>query len=500
MSPGPEATDLPSRTFFGHPIGLANLFFTEMWERFSYYGMRALLVLFLVDAVNHGGFGLDDRTATAIYGLYTASVYLFALGGGWLADRVMGGQRAVLIGGVIIACGHLLLGFAGEARVFYLGLVVIVAGTALLKPNVSAMVAQLYPEGGARSDAGFTLYYMGINLGAMIGPLVTGWLAQRYGWHWGFGAAAAGMILGVLQFAATRHQLGVAGREPHGLPNGADPRRILGWLLGLAALVALLVGLAWSGALRLDPIAVQAGSTQIIVVAALLYFAYLLTGAGLTSLEKKRVWLLLVLFLGCALFWSGFEQAGSSFNLFAERYTRLQYGALHIPAAWFQSVNSVFLVLLAPVMTALWMSLGARRLDPSAPVKFALGLAGMAGGFIVLAGAAHFVAAGQQVGPQWLILTYLLHTIGELALSPIGMSACAQLVPQRFVGQVLGLWFLGMSLGNLIASRLAGNFDPANTAAMPGQFMNIFWFGMVSAVALLIASHFIQRWIRNSER
>lgn len=490
----------PPRGFFGHPIGLANLFFTEMWERFSYYGMRALLVLFLVDAVQKGGYGLDDPSANAIYGLYTASVYLFNLGGGWLADRIFGAQRAVLWGGVIIAIGHIMLGFAPLPSLFYLGLMVIVVGTSLLKPNVSAMVAQLYPEGGARCDAGFTIFYMGINLGAALGPIVTAWLAQRYGWHWGFGAAAVGMICGVVQFALTRHQLGGAGREPAGAPpQGADPRRMLRWSLGLLATIAALVALMWSGVLGIGARELRDACTWAISAVALGYFAYLLLFAGLAGVERQRVLLLFVLFAASAAFWSGFEQAGSSLNLFAERYTQRQYGGLQIPAGWFQALNPIFIIVFAPVFAALWVKLSARLINPSAPVKFTFGVLGMALGFLVMALAARYVVAGQLAGPQWLTLTYLLHTFGELCLAPIGMSASSQLVPKRFVGQSLGIWFLGLSLGNLMASRMAGDFDPAHVEGMPGQFMRIVWFGLISAVLVLLIGGALRRHIDRAE-
>jgi proton-dependent oligopeptide transporter, POT family len=487
------------RKFFGQPVGLATLFFTEMWERFSYYGMRALLVLFLVNAVQTGGFGLDDRTATAIYGLYTAAVYMSALPGGWIADRLIGTQSAALWGGIIIAIGHLLLGISGTAAsLFYFGLLVIVIGTGLLKPNLSALVAQLYPEGGARRDGGFTIYYMSINLGAFLGPLVTAWLAQQYGWHAGFFAAAVGMILGVIYFQWSRKLLGGAGRGRPPLPAGETAPRV-GRTLGIiATVVAVLVAVFWSGAIRVSPTEIQKGSTWAIVIVSAAYFAYLLFFAGLTLPERKRAVLMLVLFLGCALFWSGFEQAGSSFNLFAERYTVRVYDAFTVPAGWFQSLNAIFIVILAPVFTALWVTLGARNLDPSTPVKFALGLLGMALGFLVMAAAARYVAAGSMVGAGWLVSVYLIHTFGELCLSPVGLSAFTKLAPPRFVGQSLGIWFMGTALGNLIAGRIAGEFDADNLAAMPGQLMNIFWFGTISAAVLLVIGIMINKWIGNT--
>jgi POT family proton-dependent oligopeptide transporter len=488
-----------NRQILGHPVGLVTLFFSELWERFSYYGMRALLVLFLVDAVSKGGFGLDDRTATAIYGLYTAAAYVVALPGGWIADRLIGTQAAALWGGIIIACGHLLLGLSGASAVmFYVGLAVIIAGTGLLKPNLSALVAQLYPEGGYRRDAGFTIYYMSVNIGAFFGPLLTAWLAQAYGWHYGFFAAAVGMILGVFVFLGTRGLLHGAGMHPAPPPPGRQAPNARAWLGGITVGFALLVAAIASGSIPVSPVAFQAASTWVIVGISAAYFIYLFFFAGLRVIDRKRAVMMLVLFLACALFWSGFEQAGSSFNLFAERYTDRQAGSFLIPAGWFQSLNPFFIVVFAPLFSALWVTLGARNLDPSAPLKFVFGLLGMALGFVILADAARYVAAGQQVSAMWLVSVYLVHTFGELCLSPVGLSAFTKLAPPRLVGQSLGVWFMGTSLGQLIAGRIAGEFDANNLAAMPGQLMRIFWFGAASAVALLIVGTIVHRWIAAS--
>lgn len=484
------------RGFLGQPAGLSTLFFTEMWERFSYYGMRALLILFLTNAVATGGFGIDDRTAAAIYGLYTAAVYVVALPGGWIADRLIGTQKAVLWGGIIIALGHLLLGFSGSAQAwFYLGLVVIVIGTGLLKPNIAALVAQLYPEGGYRRDAGFTIYYMSVNLGAFLGPLLTAWLAQQYGWHAGFLAAAGGMILGVIYYLRTRARLHGAGLNPAAPVKGQTPLNARSWLLAFGSFMLALVLLFWSGAVDLTPVELQAGSTFVIIAVSLAYFTYLFLGAGLTGPEKRRALLMLILFLGCALFWSGFEQAGSSFNLFADRYTDRRIGNFEVPAGWFQSLNPVYIIIFAPLFSALWVRLGLRNLDPSAPVKFVLGLLGMALGFVILAAAARLVAAGNMVGMGWLASVYLIHTFGELCLSPVGLSAFTKLAPERLVGQSLGVWFMGTALGNLIAGRIAGEFDAGNLDAMPGQLMHIFWFGSTCALVLLVAGYLVNKWI-----
>ncbi len=487
------------RTFFGHPAGLATLFFLEMWERLSFYGMRALLVLFLVHSVAQGGFGLDVRTAAAIYGLYVGGTYIACLPGGWIGDRLLGSQRAVLIGGIIITCGHVLLGFAPSSAVFFLGLLVIVIGTGLLKPNASAIVAQLYSGGGAPLDAGFTIYYVGVNVGATIGPLITGWLGERYGWSYGFMAAAVGMAIGVLQFLWSRRYLGDAGRAP--MAHSAEvlaataARRALPWLCagGLALCTAVL--LLWGGWVRFSPLVVLNFSTLAVVAIAILYFLYLLFGAGLDPVERRRVGVVIVLFVASALFWAGYEQAGSSFNLFAERDTARAVLGFTVPASWFQSLNPIYIVVFGPVFSVLWVRLGMRDLDPSLPLKFIFGLLGMALGFIVMAMAARVVLAGALASMGWLALTYLLHTWGELCLSPVGLSAVSKLVPRRFVGQSLGVWFVSVSLGELIAGRIAGNFDPEHLATMPALFMRIFWFGLICAAALALLLPLLRRWM-----
>ena len=428
-----------------------------MWERFTFYGMRALLVLFLVSSVTAGGFGLDDKTATAIYGLYNAAVYLAALPGGWIADRLIGAQRAVMAGGLAITLGNALLAASASPRGFYIGLVVIVLGVGLLKPNVSAIVAGLYPEGGARLDAGFTVFYIGINIGGFLGPLVTGAAQVHFGSRAGFGAAAFFMAVGVLQFYLTRRHLGSAGAQPLAGKGAASATRAKQWLqlwiaLGAAALLLLAVSL---GFIPVNAVNLARAVTYVIVGMAVLYFLYYFFIADLSREERRRGVVLVVLFIGCALFFSGFEQAGSSLNLFADRYTERTIGWLNfvIPSSWFQSLNSMFIFMFAPFFAWIWIALARRSLNPSAPAKFAIGVMLMGSGFLVMTAAASIVASGSKVLPYWLILTYLLHTFGELCLSPVGLSYFTKLAPKRFVGQMMGMWFLATSLGNLEIGR-----------------------------------------------
>jgi POT family proton-dependent oligopeptide transporter len=469
-----------------HPRGLYTLFFTEMWERFSYYGMRALLVLFLVDRVR-GGFGLSDQVATAIYGLYTASVYLAALPGGWVSDRILGAQRSVWYGGIIIACGHFTMA-VNRVETFYLGLMLIVLGTGLLKPNISAMVGELYPEGGARRDSGFTLFYMGINLGAALGPIVCGALAQK-AWRLGFAAAGFGMVLGLIQFHFTRRHLGGAGKQPGtSTPLPSRTKIILG---ALALLGVVFVGLVLSGIVHLDAPKVADWVSYLFCFATLIYFTSIFAFGRLTRDEKGRVGLIIILFAAATLFWAGFEQVGSSFNLFAERFTdRNLFGSI-IPAAAFQSLGPIFIISLAPVAAAIWLKLASKNI--SIPTKFGLGLIFLALGFVVMAMAARIVAGGHNVGPFWLTATYFIHTVGELCLSPVGLSSVTKLSPKRLVGQMMGVWFLAASLGNLLAGLLAGKMIWNDAAKMSGQFLQIGILPAAAGVLLILLARPLRR-------
>lgn len=493
----PLTSDIASAATRSHPRGISTLFFTEMWERFSYYGMRALLVLFMVDAVR-GGMGLNDKTATAIYALYTASVYLMALPGGWLADRLWGAQRAVWYGGIIIALGHFTLALPWTPT-FYLGMVLVVVGSGTLKPNMSGLVAELYPEGGARRDAGFTIFYMGVNIGAAIGPIVCGWLAKNFGWHWGFGAAGIGMVIGLAQFRLTRHHLAGAGiHRGDDSPLLPYEKVVFAGGLGLGCLILLL----WtSGVILLNPLFLAHCMTYVILAIAALFFVRIYLRAGLTSIERNRVTMILVLFLASALFWAGFEQAGSSFNLFAERFTMRKLGWLNyeIPAAWFQALGPLFIITFAPLFASLWVSLARHHLNPSIPVKFGLGLILLAVGFLAMAGASEAVAAGQKAWPTWLIITYLLHTFGELCLSPVGLSSVTKLAPRRLAGQMMGIWFLATSLGSLIAGLLAGGFDPTSTQHWSTIYLKILILPAAAGLLLILFSGRLKRLMAEGE-
>lgn len=483
-----ETADTHVGEWFGHPRGLSTLFFTEMWERFSYYGMRAVLVLFMTDLVVSGGLGMTDVTATAVYGLYTFAVYALALPGGWVADRLIGQRRAVLWGGVVIAAGHLTLAIPTIAA-FYIGLLLIVLGTGLLKPNVSALVGDLYPEGGARRDAGFSVYYMGINLGAFAGPLVCGYLGENVNWHLGFSAAGVGMIAGVVQYVWGWRYLGDAGALRVTPSERTTAWRTFGW--GMAVTLGILLVLVAGpsmGLFALSILDVAQGTGAVITILVVLYFAYVFLYGGLSRDEAKRVAVIPLLFVAAAVFWSGYEQAGSSMNLFAERLTDRSFGALELPASWLQSVNPLFIIIFAPLFGALWIGLGAR--NPSIPAKFAYGLVQLGIGFLVLAWASTFTEDGALVSPMWLVVTYFFHTTGELCLSPVGLSSITKLSPRRFVGQMMGIWFMAAALGNLLAGLVAGLIE---SLPLPELFGAVSLIVIGMGVVVLLVSRPVAR-------
>jgi POT family proton-dependent oligopeptide transporter len=396
--------------WFGHPRGLSTLFFTEMWERFSYYGMRALLILYMTAPAAANGLAMDTASAASIYGWYTFGAYAAGIPGGWIADRLLGQYRSVLWGGIIIALGHFSMAFHA-VPFFYLGLVLIVCGTGLLKPNVSTMVGSLYDEKDTRRDAGFSIFYMGINLGAGIAPLIVGTLGQKVDWHVGFSAAGIGMTLGVVQYVLGKKRLSPALQ-------------------------------------RLEPAARVAKQTA----------ASRETKAPpFTRVEWMRVAAIGVFFLASILFWGAFEQAGSSLNLFADRMTRLTVFGWTFPSTWFQTLNSLFLIIFAPVFAWVWLALGSH--EPSSPAKFTFGLFFVGLGFLLLVPASRVAQNGVLVSPLWLTGVYFLHTIGELCLSPVGLSVVTKLAPSRIVGLMMGVWFLGTALGNKVGGWVAGFFD-----------------------------------------
>lgn len=452
------ATDIAppaGRTFFGHPWGLSTLFFTEMWERFSYYGMRALLVLYMTAAAtgDNPGLNMDDGVAKAVYGTYAGLVYLTPVAGGWIADRILGLRRTVLYGGIVIAVGHYLMAIDAEPT-FWLGLMCIALGTGLLKPNISGMVGQLYDEGDTKRDAGFSLFYMGINIGSLFAPLICGTLGEEYNWHWGFGAAGVGMTLGLIQYIVGRRNLAGVGESPDNPADSAERRRAL----IVAGIVVAIVGglIVLLSILGQEPVtAVTNAITIFILMVPLWYFRQVLSRPGHSATERSHVRAFIWVFLGAAFFWMIFEQAGSTLTLFADQVTNLTIpSGFTVPASWLQSVNPLFIVIFAPVFSAIWMRWGERA--PRTSVKFGIALVVVGFSFLLLIiPSMAYENSGTKAALSWLIVVYLLQTWAELLLSPNGLSATTKLAPTGSLGQFLALWFLATSVGTTVGGQIA---------------------------------------------
>ncbi len=498
---GDTVSHATERGFFGHPGGLSTLFFTEMWERFSYYGMRAILTLYMTKTIAEGGLGFDERYASLIYATYVSSVWYLPLVGGWLADRVFGARRAVLIGGIVIACGHYSMAINSHFT-FFAGLILIACGTGLLKPNISAMVGQLYSESDKRRDAGFSIFYMGINLGAFLSPIVVGFLAQapwfrnfissmgfnpNSAWHWGFGAAGVGMTLGLIQYLLGGKRLAEVGNKPDvsslkakSADTGLDYVTLILAIVGGAAGTAL-------GVLFGD-----AGVVSALFPCVVGFFAGYLLGTTrlLNGEELRRVLVIFILFVFSILFWMTYEQAGSSLTLFADRLTRTTLLGWEYPSSWFQSVPAIFVIILAPIFGAIWQGLGDRQ--PSSPGKFTVGLffAGIA--FVVIAFASTLTGNG-RVSPMWLVGVYFLQTIGELCLSPVGLSTVTKMAPARMVGLMMGVWFLSISIGSYIAGLATRLFEGNDPTVLTRAFAIFAGITLLAAIVLAVLTPFIKK-------
>jgi POT family proton-dependent oligopeptide transporter len=507
--------------FFGHPIGLATLFFTEMWERFSYYGMRAFLIAYLAAPEDLGGRGMffvnkdgeyeANASAGAVVGVFGAAVYLLSLPGGWIADRFIGQRKAVFVGGIGIAIGNGLLAWPDAGSLFYVGLVLIAIGTGFLKPNISTIVGQLYTAEDKRRDSGYTIYYMGINIGATLAPLVCGYfaatmmipgVAQTSGfrvwleskdidpnmcWHWAFGAAALGMVGGLIQYALTQRWLGKAGLDPT-IPT--DPKRAARdrTVLGVIAALVVAMGLAVvflkpSGDFIRDFVGIG------LVLGSIALFVGLYKSAR-DGGERRRIIAMIPLYVGAIGFFGIFEQAPTTLNTFAINYTADDLGGMTIPKAWYQSVNGFFIVALAPLFAYIWIRLAKVNKEPTSVNKFAIGMVVLALSFVVMLPSLPDVGAGIKVSPMYLITLYFLYTVAELCISPVGLSSMSKLAPQRLAGMVMGTWFLGTAIGIYLAGRAS-----AISASRGFDFLFVFLIvaSLVMAAALFITAPKIKK-------
>mgnify|MGYP001360009026 CR=1 FL=1 len=478
--------------FFGHPIGLRTLFLTEMWERMSYYGMRALLVLYMTGAITgfNPGLGWSAVDANAIYGIYVGMVYFMVVPGGWLADNILGHQKAVLIGAVIIAMGHFTLALP-LTQTFFLGLILIVLGTGLLKGNISTIVGNLYVDNDDRRESGYTIFYMSINIGSTLGFLICSYLGEKIGWHYGFGAAGVGMSFGVYQYIKYRHLLGSAGANPNSMPDEKRSKLIKWTKISLIGMF-IVIGTGLLGLISIEPRLFAENFAYFLTIIAGLYFIYLFLLAGLNADEKKNLLLLFILFIGAAAFWSGFDQSASSLSIFARDYTDLSIGSFIIPIGWLQFANPILVVIFAPIFAGIWAHLGRINMNPSLPLKFAIGLLFMAFSFIIMIYAVNLAMVSAPVGMQWLLITYAIQTWGELALSPIGLAAFSRYSPKRYMGQMFGLWFLASAIGGVLAGLLGGDALEGGLETISPVFSFMIQYYLIIAVVLIVLSFVIK--------
>lgn len=492
------------RAFFGHPIGLSTLFASEMWERFSYYGMRALLVLFLTATFASGGFEMAELDAFTIYGIFTGLVYVTPIIGGMLADKILGQRKSIYIGGITMAIGQFLLSTSAflynsgadldfRQTIFFAGLGTLIAGNGFFKPNISTMVGEMYDNNDPRKDGGFTIFYMGINLGALLSPLVAGKLGEQVAWQYGFLSAGIGMLIGTIWFFVRSHTL-----EHIGMPPKVKAERVrlvvkdwLSILLYVLAVVGLIFGIIFGwGALP------SIVSTTLIYVVAIGGSLYLLSSIfrGTKGKEEwSRVGVILILAIFNIFFWSGFEQAGTTFNIFARDNTLRMIGNLEIPASWFQSMNPLYIIIFAPLFSVLWIKLDKKGLNPSTPMKFAWGMILLALGFVIMAIAYTKSTSGGQVqliSPLWLSFVYMLHTFGELCLSPIGLSMVTKLSPPKLVSTMMGVWMGSWAAGNFVASQMKAISIHLQEAM--GREIQVFWLiaiqsAIIGAILILLS-------------
>lgn len=466
---------VPQMGFFGHPKGLFTLFFTEFWERFSYYGMRAILVFFMYYEVSQGGLGFPENTALAIMSIYGSLVYMSGIIGGWLADRIFGTSRAVFYGGILIMLGHIVLAIPGNASLFFVSMILIVLGTGLLKSNASSLVGGIYSEQDNRRDAGFSIYYMGINLGGFLSPLVVGTIGMN-NFHLGFGLAAIGMFIGLVMFMVTRSKnLGLAGTVVVNPLSPAEKKKVFTILgVGVVVLAALIAVAIAFGVLTFDTFIKLVGILGLLIPT--LYFIVMYRSPKTTPVERSRVIAYIPLFIASIMFWAIQEQGSTILANYADKRTQLEFAGIHISPAWFQSLNPLFIIILAPVFAWLWVKLGNRQ--PTIPKKFSLGLLFAGLSFLIILLPAYFGGSASLVNPLWLVLSYFVVVLGELCLSPVGLSATTKLAPAAFTAQTMSLWFLSNAAAQAINAQIVKFYTPET---------EMLYFGVIGGVAIVLS-------------
>lgn len=469
VEPVPGAQALPeTRTIFGHPIGLVNLFGVELWERFSFYGMLTILGYYLYYSLTDGGLGLEKSTATGIVGAYGGLVYLSTVLGGWLADRVLGMERTVFYGGVVVMAGHIALAMLPGLAGVGVGLVLVALGSGALKANASSLLGTLYEKGDPRADGGFTLFYLGVNLGAFVGPLITGLLQTHLGFHYGFGAAAVGMALGLTQYVIFRRNLGTHGRE---VPNPL-PRSQIGKVIAFVLVVAVVVALAmWTGLVRLSNLSWV--TTGVIAAVSILYFGLMLTSPKVVAVERVRVRAFIPLFIANAVFWSLFQQIFTVLAVYSDERMNWTLFGWTAPASWIGSEEPIWVIVLSPLFALMWTRLGTRA--PTTPRKFAYGVMGMGASFLLFVPLAGF---DDKTVPALLVFVILAgFAISELLLSPIGLAVTTQLAPEAFRAQMMALYFFSVGIGTSMSGVLSEFYDTSHEVA---------YFGSIGLVAIAV--------------
>ncbi|MCU7556282.1 peptide MFS transporter [Macrococcus capreoli] len=484
---------VPQTGFFGHPKGLGILFFVEFWERFSYYGMRAILVYYMYDTIANGGLGMDKTAAASIGSMYGALIFMTGILGGWLADRVLGSRRALLYGATLIMFGHIAMSLPFGVPAFLASMFLIIVGSGLMKPNISNVLGGLYHKNDNRMDAGFVIFYMSVNMGAFVSPLVVGALQKNYNYHIGFLAAAIGMALALIAYVIfNRKALGLVGVEPTHLLEGEEKKkyaRIFSIAI-LALIVIIAVGIA-TGLLTFNTFSFIV--TILGIVLPIIYWTTMYRSKDVTDVERSRLIAYIPLFLASVMFWSIQEQGANTLAIFADEYTQLDLNKVFginfmIPAAWFQSLNPFFVVLLAPVISALWSKLGKH--NPSTPIKFAIGIL-MAGiSFLIMVLPAHSASASHLINPMWLVASFLICVIGELCLSPTGSATSVKLAPVAFNSQMLSLWFLSNATAQGLNAQLVKLIEPLGYA---NYFLFIGALSIMLCVVIFLLSRFISK-------
>ncbi|PEA86545.1 peptide MFS transporter [Bacillus thuringiensis] len=468
---------IPQKGFFGHPKGLFTLFFTEFWERFSYYGMRAILLFYMYYEVSKGGLGIDKATAASIMAIYGSLVYMSGIIGGWIADRLLGTSQTVFYGGVLIMFGHIVLSFPGNITTFFVSMALIVIGTGLLKPNVSSIVGDLYSGEDTRRDSGFSIFYMGINLGGFLAPLVVGTLGQKYNFHLGFGLAAIGMLIGLIVFISTKKKnLGLAGIQVPNPLTSQERKKVFG-KIGVSTLIIVAIGviLIPTGILTMKRFTMIVSVLGIIIPTCYFYIMY--RSPKTSEVERSRLLAYIPLFIAGVMFWSIQEQGSIILARYADERTQLHFAGLEMQSSWFQSLNPIFIVLLAPIFAWLWVKLGNRQ--PSTSKKFAIGLFFAGISFFIMIVPSYMNGTESLVSPIWLVLSFFFVVMGELCLSPVGLSVTTKLAPAAFSAQTMSLWFLTNASAQAINAQIVPLYKPET---------EIIYFGVIGGISIILSA------------